>query len=127
MNARPSRPLAAIFGPVMCLLAAVSLAQAAEPAIPIEQAIVLAQKDLRMRNLEGRYYVSALTLERDGLLSRKVHWFARWSEPMPRADRRKEIGVEIAMNGEVTRVLKAPAATAATRSDRGSILDLRGH
>jgi hypothetical protein len=111
----------------LLLVAVFSSATAAGPAIPIEQAIALARKDLRDRHLDGAYYVSALTLERDSIVSRKVHWFARWSEAIPRADRRKEIGLEIAMNGEVTRVLKAHASTAATRSDRTSILDLRGH
>ena len=117
----------AVAGCACVLFGSLSLASASGPALPIEEAIAIAKKDLRARNLDGEYYVSGITLERESMVSRKMHWLARWSEAIPREDRKKEIGLEIAMTGEIIRVLKAPASTAATRSNRASILDLRGH
>jgi len=122
-----AQSLVAIAGCAFFLSGAFSPARASGPGLPIEEAIAIAQKDLRNRNLDREYYVSGITLERESMVSRKMHWLARWSESIPREDRKKEIGLEIAMNGEIIRVLKAPVSTAATRSNRASILDLRGH
>lgn len=112
---------------LLALLALGAQSRAEAPAVPIAEAVAIAQKDLRDRGLDQEVYLSGVTLERESVASRKVHWFARWSSAIARPDRKKEIGLQIAMNGDVIRVIKAPAATAATRSNRASILDLRGH
>src|SRR5687768_10825244 len=112
---------ASVAAVLFCL--SLASAHAARPAISIDEAIALAQKDLRDRGLDREYYVNAVTLERDSVLSRKVFWFARWSAAIPRPDRKKEVGLQIDMNGATIRVLKAPA----TRSQRASVLDLRAH
>jgi hypothetical protein len=102
-------------------------ARSAAPAISIEEAVATAQRSLKERGFDGRYYLAGVTLERETFGGGTMHWFARWSAAIPRPNRKKEIGLQIKMNGEVIHIVKAPPESPQTRSNRASILDLRGH
>ena len=80
----------------------------AVPPVAIEQAVALAQKNLRERGLTERIYITGVTLERDSLLSSKTHWSVRWSESISRGERKREIGLEIEMDGSVVVIVRAP-------------------
>ena len=92
------------------LLATLALAaltfttQAAEkaPVLAIEQALKLAQGYLQ-RN-DPKVAIVGLTLEKAALLGGSYHWYAKWSAPI-RRDGKAEIGLEIAMDGALTRVV----------------------
>jgi hypothetical protein len=87
---------------------ALTLAAVAAPAVTIDKAVALAQQSLRERGLADRVYIASATLERDSMLSAKNHWFVRWSESLPRPERKREIGVEVGMDGSVVILVKAP-------------------
>ena len=95
---------------VLALLAtiAIPLAALAAPAVGIDQAVALAQQSLRERGLADRVHIVSATLERDSMMSAKKHWFVRWSESIPRAERKREVGVEVGMDGSVVILVKAP-------------------
>jgi len=78
--------------------------QAAEkaPAMPIEQALKLAQGYLQ-RNAP-RTAVVALSLEKGAMLGGKPRWYAKWAAPI-RRDGKTEVGLEIGMDGSLTRVV----------------------
>lgn len=95
----------------LALSALTFTAQAAEkaPALPIEQALKLAQGYLQ-RNAPKASIVG-LTLEKGALLGGKYRWYAKWSAPI-RRDGKKEVGLEIAMDGALTRVVGRGALAA---------------
>ena len=113
----------AIAGIAICACAA----SAAAPALSIEKAVALAQGNLKERGLDREIHVVALTLEPTSLLRSRFHWFARWSSSIPREDRKREIGLQINMDGRLVHVLKAPAEAQGRRRNQAGILDLRGH
>jgi hypothetical protein len=99
-----------VLGTAAALVAssAMTLAAFAAPAVGIDKAVELAQQSLRERGFADRVYIVSATLERDSVMSAKRHWFVRWSESLPRAERKREIGVEVGMDGSVVILVKAP-------------------
>ncbi len=88
----------------LALAALTFTAQAAEkaPALPIEQALKLAQGYLQRNDPKG--VIVGLTLEKGALLGGTQRWYAKWAAPI-RRDGKTEIGLEIAMDGTLTRVV----------------------
>ncbi len=114
---------------LVALFAAVSLAQAV-PALSVDKAASLAQKELVDRGLASHIYVFSLTMRQDGVMNKEWYWFASWSESIPGDNRTKEVGMRINMDGSTIRVVEGPGSVDAlrnprTRSDRPSILDLK--
>ena len=89
---------------VLALCACACTTRAAEkaPAMPIAEALKLAQGYVQ-RN-DAKAVIVALTLEKSALLSGTHHWYAKWSAPVLR-DGKREIGLEIAMDGGLTRIV----------------------
>ncbi len=107
----------------------------AAPQLGIEQAVKLAQDDLKSRGLTSQVYISSVVLEAG-------HWSVKWSGEIVLSPEKKESGLEIAMDGGLARIVKGPAnrnpltgtfdpngasglENHRTRSTRGSILDLK--
>ena len=89
---------------VLALGACAFTSRAAEkaPAMPIAEALKLAQGYVQ-RN-DAKAVIVALTLEKSALLSGTYHWYAKWASPLLR-DGKREIGLEIAMDGGLTRIV----------------------
>ena len=84
--------------------------RAAEPSVPVAEAVSLAQEQLNIRGLQGRVYIESVALRSASVLGTKKQWTVLWSEPVPASQGRVEVGVEVDMNGSVVRLLKkAPA------------------
>jgi hypothetical protein len=96
----------AIFSAVAWIFSAFGGAADA-PALPIDQALQLAQDHLKSRGLAGQHYISSLTLEKGLLVKGASVWYARWT-PVIRDGDRQESGVYIRMDGTVTRVVAEP-------------------
>jgi hypothetical protein len=125
----------------IAILLAGSFAEAA-PTLPIAQALTLAQQSLAERGLADKYSVTSVRLEPDSVRRNTFHWAISWSEAIPISEVKKELGLEINMDGSVVSIVKGPAnrnpttgnfdpngATGLqnhrTRSDRTSILDMK--
>ncbi|MEA3207992.1 MAG: hypothetical protein QOE70_1049 [Chthoniobacter sp.] len=128
--------------PVAAAFLVASLATAVEPAFPIGQAVAVAQQSLKERGLEGKYYITSVKLAADDARRSSFHWAIDWSDSIPVSELKKEVGLEIKMDGSVVSIVKGPAnrnpSTGAfdpngstglqnyrTRADRPSILNLK--
>lgn len=97
--------------PLLLLVFSLSLsiaAEAAPPALSVDRAAKIAQQQLTSRNLQGQHHVSSLALEKSSFTSKEVRWVAIFTPSIPLGDR-KEIGVEIAMDGSVVRLVNKAA------------------
>jgi len=91
------------------LLAGPALLADERPAVGIEKAAALAQAHLQDGGHDKTTWIAALTLEPDSVMRRKFVWYAKWSAPIALGGR-KELGLEISMDGSVARAVdrKAP-------------------
>ena len=89
---------------VLALCACAFTLHAAEkaPALPIEEALKLAQGYMKRNDTQA--VIVGLTLEKSAMLSGTYHWYAKWASPILR-DGKSEIGLEIGMDGALTRVV----------------------
>lgn len=113
----------------LCLLV---LPAIAAPGVGAVDAATIAQKDLNDRGLGAQYSIVSLTLERRGVSGNGLHWFARWSEPIPGEEDQKEIGLKINMDGSIARIVQGKKGSGSelfggvvTRGDRPGIVDLK--
>ncbi len=90
------------------ILVSTSALRAEAPAISAESAVKLAQEQLTSRNLQGKHYISSLKLEKGSITSKQVRWVAMYTPSIPLGDR-KELGVEIGMDGSVVRLVNKEA------------------
>ena len=79
------------------------------PALPIESALKIAQGYLQRNDPKG--VIVGLTLEKGALLGGTQRWYAKWSAPI-RRDGKTEVGLEIGMDGSLTRVVGRGALVA---------------
>jgi hypothetical protein len=92
--------------------------------------VKVAQQYLKEQGMADKYYISALTLESTDMRRASFRWYARWSESVQLSEDRRELGVQIDMDGTLARVVEGREGRAGlqnhrTRSDRPSILDLK--
>jgi hypothetical protein len=83
-------------------------ARAAEPApaVPIEQAVKLAQEYLKKSGAAGGRYIESVKLGRASLAGERV-WEVEWSSPI--RGEVTEAGVQIDMRGGLVKVVRAGA------------------
>jgi hypothetical protein len=98
---------------ILCFTAALSMGaaftlHAAPPTLTADKAAKIAQEQLTSRNLQGKHHVASLVLERASFTSKEVRWVATYYPSIPLGDR-KEIGVEIGMDGSVVRLVNKEA------------------
>jgi hypothetical protein len=124
------------------LLAFTAATACAEPQLPIEKAIKIANNYLK-ENGRKDTFVKSISLDPTSLAKNQYVWAAMWGAPVPLEDMKRESGIEIQMDGTVSRYVEktgsskntpgtvgVPADREAllnhrTRSDRPSILDLK--
>ncbi len=121
MNPMTQNPLKKFQAPaILVLIALCGLFTTARgenpvPALPIREAIDIAEKARSVRESGDKVYIASITLERPTPTSRRQVWTVRWSAPLIANDpMNREIGVEIAMDGSVKRLVKSlrPPASA---------------
>ena len=79
------------------------------PALSIDKALTIAQKYLADGGHAGGTAISSLAVERAAFGSSKGHWFARWAPTIVLPDGRKELGLEIQMDGTFARIVDKKA------------------
>lgn len=81
-----------------------------KPAMPIEKALGIAQGYLKEHGQAGSVAIAGLSLERESLSRKTMHWYAKWVPAIPLDGGRKEFGIEIQMDGTLARIVdkKAP-------------------
>jgi len=73
------------------------------PALPIDQALKIAQDHLKSGGVDRA--IVGLVLEQSTFKS--TYWYAKWSSPIDDGPK-KEIGLRIDMDGTVTRFITGP-------------------
>jgi hypothetical protein len=112
---------------VALIIGAASASATPGPRLRVDQAASLAQAHLKERGLDGRVFVSALTLESTAVARGKAYWYARWSDAVA-GEEKKEVGLRINMDGSLVRVVENPAKKYKdhrARTSRPSVLDLK--
>jgi hypothetical protein len=94
-------PLTAVLA--LLFMAAPALADEKPPALPIDQALKIAQDYLQKHG--ATCAIVGLTVERPTLHS--SYWYAKWSSPVTDGER-KESGLRIDMDGTIARIVSAP-------------------
>jgi hypothetical protein len=100
--------------PLLCLAmvaacAANACAADEQPALPIDKALAIAQKYLADGGHAGGTAISSLAIERAAFGSSKTNWFAKWAPTIVLPDGRKELGLEIHMDGTFARIVDKKA------------------
>jgi hypothetical protein len=98
--------------PLLALAIALSLSArlcAGEAFVSVRQAIDLAQEQLDLRGLQSSVRIESVALKPATLLGSTRVWTVLWSASIPSDPGRFEIGVEVDMNGKVTRLAKKTA------------------
>jgi hypothetical protein len=99
----PSLPLIIALG----LLARAAIAADHPPALPIDQAVKIAQ-DYLLQKGAGERYVAGVSLEA-GTLRANYYWYVRWSSSIPGEGKKSETGLRIDMDGSLTKLVSGPA------------------
>jgi len=91
-------------------ISASAFAAEEKPALPIEKALSIAQDYLKKQGHAGSIAIAGLSVERESITNKSVHWYAKWAPAIALDGGRKEFGIEIAMDGTVARIVdkKAP-------------------
>jgi hypothetical protein len=99
---------------VFSLLFALSLSANAlsadkRPELPLEKAVALAVDYLKSVGKDKEHWIASISYERESMTSGSWKWFVKWGPPI-KLEGRKELGIEISMNGELARAVdrKAP-------------------
>lgn len=99
----------------LALLAALFLSATAlhaadqRPQLPLEKAVAIAVDYLKSIGKEKDHWIASISYERASITSGEYKWFVKWGPPINLGGR-KELGLEIDMNGEAARAVdrKAP-------------------
>ena len=88
----------------------VAFAAGEKPALPIEKALSIAQDYLKKGGHAGSVAIAGLSVERETITKKTGPWYAKWAPSITLDGGRKELGIEIAMDGTVARIVdkKAP-------------------
>ncbi len=99
-----------ISGLALLVLTTATSAFAGEaPAISPKHALELAEQALAEKGAAGEVYVQSLALEHTSLLEKKMVWSVTWSHSLPGSTaQKKEVGIEIHMDGSIVHLVKGP-------------------
>lgn len=96
------------------LVIALTLATAAvraddRPALPLEKAVAISVDYLKSIGKDKDHWIASISYERQSITNGTYKWFVKWGPPISLGGR-KELGLEISMDGEVARAVdkKAP-------------------
>lgn len=86
-------------------LAASAFAAGDVPSMPFDKALAIVQHYIKESGRGGEIVIGGLTSEREAIGSKSGHWFAKWATPLSIDGGRKELGIEIAMDGTIARIV----------------------
>lgn len=92
-----------------CFVALAATSAFAAPQLSFEQASKIAADYLRSHGYAKEHFISALVLEPTTPARTKFTWIAKWS-PAVELEGRQETGIEIAMDGNIARLVTKTAA-----------------
>jgi hypothetical protein len=90
-------------------LSATALSAEKRPELPLEKAVALAADYLKSIGQDKDHWIASISYERESMMNNNYKWFVKWGPPI-NIGGRKELGLEIAMDGELARAVdkKAP-------------------
>lgn len=74
------------------------------PALPLEKAVVIAVDYLKSIGKDKEHWIASISYDRTSMTNPTYTWFVKWGPPISLGGR-KELGLEISMNGEVARAV----------------------
>jgi hypothetical protein len=94
----------------LALLALTPLAALADaPPVSAKQALEIAEKSLKERNLSASVYIESLQMDHSSMMGGHQFWFVKWSKTLPASNpRNKEVGIKVYMDGHAVRLVKEP-------------------
>ena len=98
----------------LALLLATMLASTAfcadqRPAMPLEKAVSIAVDYLKSSGNDKDHWIASISYDRESMTSGNWKWYVKWGPPI-KLQGRNELGIEIAMDGTLSRAVdkKAP-------------------
>src|SRR4051812_9536660 len=90
-------------------LSATALAADKRPELPLEKAVAIAVDYLKAAGQDKDHWIASISYDRASMTTPVYKWYVKWGPPI-RLEGRNELGLEIDMNGELTRAVdkKAP-------------------
>jgi hypothetical protein len=94
---------------ILALFVALSLSASAiaadkRPELPLEKAVAIAADYLKKAGKDQDHWIASISYDRASITNATYKWFIKWGPPI-NLDGRKELGLEIDMNGELGRVV----------------------
>lgn len=88
---------------------ATALAADKRPDLPLEKAVAIAADYLKSINQDKDHWIASISYERESITNGSYKWYVKWGPPI-QLEGRRELGLDIAMNGELSRAVdkKAP-------------------
>jgi hypothetical protein len=84
--------------------------------LPISRALDLGQKTLAEKGMANQAYIKSIELQQTAAFGGKQVWYVQWSEPIPASKPgKKEVGIEISMDGSVVHMIKGPGTPPAQK------------
>ena len=80
------------------------------PELPLEKAVALAVEYLKAAGQDKDHWIASISYDRESMTSGKYKWYVKWGPPI-KLEGRNELGIEIAMDGELTRAVDKKAPT----------------
>lgn len=74
------------------------------PALPLEKAVAIAVDYLKTIGKDKEHWIASISYDRTSMTNPTYTWFVKWGPPINLGGR-KELGLEISMNGEVARAV----------------------
>ena len=90
-------------------MASTALAADQRPALQLEKAVAIAADYLKSIGQDKDHWIASISYERESMMSGGYKWYVKWGPPI-KLEGRKELGLEIAMDGSLARAVdkKAP-------------------
>jgi hypothetical protein len=94
---------------IAAALSTASLRAEDRPALPLEKAVAIAADYLKSIGKDKDHWIASISYDRESLTNATYKWYVKWGPAMDIGGR-KELGLEISMNGDVARAVnkKAP-------------------
>ena len=89
-------------------LAGTALHAEDRPALPLEKAAAIAADYLKSTGRDKDHWIASISYEPATIARREFKWFVKWAPPIDLGGR-KELGLEISMDGTVVRAVDKKA------------------
>lgn len=90
-------------------LGATTLHAEERPALPLEKAVAIAADYLKSTGKDKDHWIASISYDRQSMTNPTYKWYVKWC-PAIDVGGRKELGLEISMNGELTRAVDKKAS-----------------